>query len=183
MQKTIVLLMIFVLLFSSCQCPSNDSLYTSIIETQDDGTVSYKISNKDGKLLATETNLPKEPQISTVSDRVVKVSLQAGTGLYTKWTYYIDVISGEKSGYYYAVLGEYNDKVIYFKTSLTDSDAYIYIHNFFGGINNAQRILLPNVSEAAEPIVEFSVDEYGNACVVYIKGSEFSKTKLEFKIN
>ncbi len=83
------------------------------VERNSDLTYFCEIKNSEGKVIHTLDDIPKEPEVKRVSDSVVKVSSQGGTGLSTRWTQYFNVFTGEKSDIFYYVLCETDGKVIY----------------------------------------------------------------------
>lgn len=160
------------LLLSACSKGVEANDYYSI-KREKNGTYSYIIRNKSGKTIVEETELTKEPKINLIEENILKISFQAGTGLSTRWTCYVNVLSGEKSGYYYSVLGEYNGKVIYPNTSVIgtlENNLTLLIHGYFDMPITGQEISLNDVADCVDPFLDFTVNDDGTAEISYLSG-------------
>lgn len=76
--------------------------YYKLIYNNNTNMYMYEIYNIDGDIIESDT-INKKPHITLVGDNVVWLWVQAGTGHLTRWTYFYDVISGEKSPVYYGM--------------------------------------------------------------------------------
>ena len=75
------------------------------IRTNYDLTYAYEITDLAGNVLLSDPAAFREPTIMPISDSVLEVSTQTGTGLSTNWAIYCDVETGQVSEKYNYVLG------------------------------------------------------------------------------
>lgn len=73
---------------------------------------SYIIYGKDKSIVKSSEQLSRQPQIEMVDNMVVRVSIQAGTGIATQSTYFYDVENGLFSEIFYAVFDYHNGMII-----------------------------------------------------------------------
>lgn len=191
--KRFVILLVFVMLaFSACtselqkaevqtkteeiaeyQHNSLDEFY--LIESNGDYTYNYTVRDKKGNVLISDKNISKEPKVEAVSENVISLSVQTGTGLATRWTVYCNIETAQKSDVYYYVLGQYENKVV--QVELNDSKYYITVHDMFDEETVYSKTALEDV-HTVEPLYDFEILNNGVARVTYLKGETYEKTEF-----
>ena len=136
-------------------------------------TYSCEIKDFEGNVIHTVDNIPKEPETERVSDAVVKVSSQGGTGLSTQWTQYFNVLTGEKSDVFYYVLCERSGKVIY--ADFEDGKSRIIVQDIFDkdAFYKVCPIAVPCAAADFAKDVEFSYDGTAVITCINSEGEEF----------
>lgn len=87
---------------------------TSIYEIRKEKELyGYSLFNKAGEVVKSESDLVKQPHITSIENDVVRVTVQAGTGLETQWGFYYDQGNNRESKIFYSILGEQNGVVAY----------------------------------------------------------------------
>lgn len=74
--------------------------------SEDHFSFYYDLYDKQGKKVKHECTYMNEPDIEMLTKNIIKVSVQSGTGLSTRWTYYYDLDKNKFSKTFYYVLGE-----------------------------------------------------------------------------
>lgn len=100
--------------------------YYKLICKNNTNMYMYEIYNIDGDIIESDT-INKKPHITLVDDNVVWLWVQTGTGHLTRWTYFYDVISGEKSPVYYGMT-DCCDKYV-----LNVTDTAVNVSEMFSG--------------------------------------------------
>ncbi len=134
-----------------------------------DLTYFCEIMNFEGKVIHTLDGIPKEPEVERISDFVIKVSSQGGTGLSTQWTQYFNVTTGEKSDIFYYVLCEYNGKVIY--AEYKNGGSRIVVQDIFGKDNFYKVCTIAEPCAAADFVRDVQVS-YNSIAVITCVNSE-----------
>ena len=148
------------------------------IDTKDGNLYDCSIYDNMGNLLFSKKNLMKYPEISTITPNIYGVSLQAGTGLSTKWTVFCDVKSGMVSETFYSVLGAMGDRVVY--ATHLDGKAYIIVQNMFDKEVFYKEIYLKNASSvAADFIVDYELNEIANLSVTYLTSEDYKEKTIQ----
>lgn len=186
MRKRIGLLIIVfaVLLLSGCGMGDDrqqDALEFSVedayaVSVNENGTYGYTVKDANGNVFASVTDLNREPEMAIVSNTLLRVSVQAGTGISTRWTVYYDIENGQASEPFDSVLGEYEERTVY--VGLQDGMFCIVTQDIFGSDDFCVAAVLEDVFVAADPVVEFEIRENGTARVVYLKGENYTETEL-----
>ena len=120
-------------------------------------TYTYTVFSKDGDILmGASTN--RKPRIEMISDNVLRVYTQAGTGLSTANNYYFDVEKGFVSEEYNYVLDE-TDKLIAFGYVNGETTSLV-VKNIFNDSYKKEFILDKIATDMTDPIIsaEFSED-------------------------
>ena len=150
------------------------------LDQSNDYTYDYAINDIKGEALLSGTQLLHEPKITYVSDSVLRLSIQAGTGISTCRTTYCDVSSSNISEQFYSVLGEYKNYVLY--VDYKDDEFKIIVQHIFNKNTFYQEYLLSDVYVAADPVISCDIDEDGLAEIVYLKGKEHNEVKIDIDI-
>ena len=138
----------------------------------------YDLYDKKGNLVKHDCTYMDEPEYSMVSDDIVKISVQTGTGLSAKWTIYYDLSSGRLSRAFYHVLAEKDNIIAFFDgrniaiTDVFDEDSYKELFE-----------LKYDLSDSTDPIksVVFS-DDFTQIIVTYFSGADFNEIKECFSV-
>lgn len=142
-------------------------IYTG--ETQEDHFYYYyDLFDKSGALVDHKCTYMDEPDASMPSDDIIKISVQAGTGLSTRWTYYYDLSSNMFSPTFYHVLAEKENMVAFY------NGKKIVVTDMFDEGKIIKEIDLKQaVSDITDPIesVTFS-DDLSQIYVTYLSGTE-----------
>ena len=72
----------------------------------------YAIFDKDGNIAKSEL-FPREPHIEVHDNTLISISMQAGTGIESRWTYYYDVAEDAFSDVFYTVFGQEGGRIVY----------------------------------------------------------------------
>ena len=147
--------------------------------TEENGLFSYTIYDEKMNAVRAEDNLTKRPEISMVSDCVISVTEQAGTGIATSFTYYYDVENNRFSNTYQGVFDQRDDLVIYAtydKVIIRD----IFIDD--GYYQEISTFCAP-FSPAAFPFInaEF-VDDTSSVRITYFSGTEYEEVSELFEL-
>ncbi len=180
------LLFIFLLTFT-VSCTKNDSKinviestqYYKIIQEESNSNYKYQIFDKDKNEVKTET-LSRCPKISVIDNSIIKVTVQAGTGLSTQWGYFYDIQNDKFSEIYYCIYDQSNGKVVfgdYKKVVVTDM---FDKNNYYLEISNFKEKLPDNV---VEPIISAEFLENGNKLkVTHYVGTDYNETEEIFDL-
>ena len=171
-----------VLFFLVCGCGSDYDIYELYQVTEnEDFTFDYVIKDKNDNVLLFEERISREPEINVINENLLSVSVQAGTGLSTRWTIYCDVSKRTVSDAYCSVLGEYEENVVYVNY---DNGTYrIVIQNIFNRKLFYKETVLEDASLAADPVVSFEIGDNDMAKVVYLKGEDYLETEIMIDLN
>lgn len=171
-----------VLIFLLSGCGENYNIHELYqITDNEDYTYDYVIKDKNNNILISEERLSREPEINVINENLLSVSVQAGTGLSTRWTIYCDVSKRTISDAYCSVLGEYEENVVYVNY---DNGMYrIVIQNIFNRELFYRETILEDASLAADPVVSFEILDNGTAKAVYLKGEDYSETEITLDLN
>lgn len=139
---------------------------------------AYWVANENWHIMLADFNT-REPAIRFISEDILSLSVQTGTGASTRWTAYCDIGSSTVSKTYMYVLGEYRNNVIY--CDYQDGEHFIKVRDIFGLESDAVRTILPEVY-CTDPVVDFQVTEAGIARITYLKGEIFAETTVEIDL-
>lgn len=82
--------------------------------SEDHFSFYYDLYGKQGEKVKHECTYMNEPDIEMLTKYIIKVSVQSGTGLSTRRTYYYDLDKNKFSKTFYYVLGEKESYVAFF---------------------------------------------------------------------
>lgn len=143
-------------------------------------TYDYDIVNHRGTTLLSDYGLTKEPKIKMVSDSVIGVSVQAGTGISTQYTVYGNIYTGQISPTYWSVLGEYENKVVY--TDYEDGQHSIVVQDIFDKNVFYKKEIISEVFVAADPVIDIQISPDGIATITYVKGENYTETEIKIDL-
>ena len=182
-KKLCLIILVFVYLLTLSACNNNshiadteeesisaqsDSYYT--ISTNEDLTYSYKITAKNGDVLFSDDNSPREPHIDQVSANILSVTIQTGTGLSTNWAVFCDIENAKTSETFQYVLGAKDSYVFY--VEFEDGNHRLVVQDIFDSNIYRKTYTLQNCSSIADPICELTFDGEGKATITYLTGTE-----------
>ena len=117
--RTFSVILIVAILLAMSACTDNETQINIEecyqIRTNSDLTYSYEITNLKGKVIYSESSVIKPPTVRLLSNSVLEVSAQAGTGLSTNRSVFCDIKTSNVSDTFYYVLGAKDDYVFYIK--------------------------------------------------------------------
>ncbi len=157
---------------------SSESFYT--ISKNENLTYSYEIVDKNGNVLFAKNNAPKEPHIDEVSENIIGVTVQTGTGLSTNWAVFCDVEKGTVSETFHYVLGAQDEYVFY--ADFEDGVLSLVVQNIF---NSSNRTVHPlqDCGAFADPIRNLTFDGEGKATITYLTGTAEAVTETSATID
>ena len=176
----IILVFVYLLVLSACNnshiadteeesiSAQSNSCYT--ISTNEDLTYSYKITAKNGDVLFSDDNSPREPHIDQVSTNIFSVTIQAGTGRSTNWAVFCDIENEKTSQTYQYVLGAQDDYVFY--VEFEDGVHHLVVQDIFDSSVYKKTYTLQNCGAFADPVCELIFESKGKAIVTYLTGNE-----------
>ena len=137
---------------------------------EDKGVYAVQLYGADGELVWACGPVNHEPLVAEEEPGLWSVSVQAGTGLSTRWTLYYAPETGTLSPSFYAVLDRQGDRLIhlYFSNQLE-------VRGLFDtGEGTILRHFSEPLSNAAESFVSAHFTEDGTAVVVtYLAGEDY----------
>lgn len=157
------------------EIPHDDKHYYKIYtgeSVEDRWYYYYDLFDEFGNIIKHECTFMDEPNISLISDSIVKVSVQSGTGRSTQWTYYYNVKDSLFSPVFYYTLNERANLVAYF------DGQKIIIRDVFDDKKYYKEIeLQKDLSKTTDPIENaiFSTD-LKQITVFYVSGPDFQQT-------
>lgn len=133
----------------------------------------YDLFDADGNQVDHTCTYMAEPQISEVSDHVLRISAQAGTGRGCIWFYYYDVNENRSSVPHDYPLAQKAPLVAYF------DGKHVIVSDMFDPESYYKEIVLDNeFSNSIEPVLdaEFSED-LSHLIVLYESGEEYREVR------
>jgi hypothetical protein len=137
---------------------------------EDKGVYAVQLYRPDGELVWACGSVNHEPLVAEEEPGLWSVSLQAGTGLSTRWTLYYAPETGTLSPSYYGVLDRQGDRLIRIRDHAT-----LELRGLFDtGEGTILRDFSEPLSNAVEPFVSAHFTEDGRAVVVtYLAGADY----------
>lgn len=186
-QQIILFILTMILITIGCSaCFGGDSstpadvrspleLYT--ITQNEDGTYTYQVVDKNGSILYRENLAAREPTPAQVSDHVVGLTVQAGTGLSTNWAVYCDVENSRVSDIFQYVLLAQGDYVLF--VNYENGEYSIIVQNIFDKSAYYKKHVLTDCSPVAADVVTGAKQNgEGIAVVTYLTGEDYKETAL-----
>lgn len=139
---------------------------------EDRGYYYYELFDKSGNTIKRECTHMNEPHVSMISDDVVKVWVQTGTGMATRWAYYYNVKTGAISKSHLYPLTEKSNFIAYF------SESKVIVCDMFDDQVYYKEIRLEKeLSDSYEP-VEAAIfsDDLKQITITYLYGHDFQET-------
>jgi hypothetical protein len=132
----------------------------------------YMIFDKNKNLVATDY-FPRCPHIVITDQKILSISIQAGTGIGTRWSYFYSIEKDVFSDVFYAVFQQKDDRIIYgtynaiVVRDIFDEAEFLQVFNDFEGISrktafpfveaefidNGQKISVTYLNEYYEEII------------------------------
>ena len=157
----------------------NVIIHTNLYEiTETKGRFNYALFDKTGNVLKSENNLTRQPEIIYIENDVIRITMQAGTGIGTQCGFYYDQKNNTISATYQCILDEKNgivahatmDKIIVESIFKSDDLYYKEIAAF-----------QKPFSEVAFPFIDAEFSENGHKISVsYYSGSNYEETTEVF---
>lgn len=148
--------------------------------TQNEGLYSYKIVDKNGKVLFSQETATREPKIEQVNTYILGLTVQSGTGLSTNWAVFCDVENSKVSETFQYVLMAQGDYVIY--ANYENGEHSIIVQNIFDKSKYYKKYVLTDCSPvAADFAISAKPNGEGIAVVKYLKGDDYAKTELTIR--
>ena len=139
----------------------------------------YYIFDKNHDIVKFDGFLNKEPYLSIVNAHLVKVTLQAGTGLGTQWGYYYDINADVFSRVFQSIYDQQKGKVAY------GDIKKVIVRDIFDKTKYYQEIssFREPLAEVAEPIknVEF-INNGESVKISYLTGDNYRETTEIFNL-
>lgn len=131
----------------------------------------YDLYDSSGNLVKHDCTYMEQPDIQNVSNEILRVSVQAGTGLETRWTYYYDTRNNVFSPTYYYVLNEKDNFVAYYEAG------NVIVCSMFEE-NYVKRINIPTELKNIEnPVDEvYFSEDLKSLQIIYVDGSSETVT-------
>ena len=132
MKNKLLSVFVFVTLLCMCGCSNatdNNFSENWTVETVSHFDFNYEIRDNKGNIMLSEKGLSREPHIESVGDNIVKVWVQAGTGISTRVTQYCDIENSIVSEDFLSVFCEYDGKTVYH--DFRDNVHYVVVQDIF----------------------------------------------------
>lgn len=140
---------------------------------------SYSLYDKDKNVVKTVENIGRYPRIEMVDDMIVRVYIQAGTGITTRSTYYYDVENNRFSESYISVFDYCNGLLVH-----ADHDKVIVRSAFDNSFYQEFTDFSAPFSPVAFPFVDINFVEDGQSIsVTYHSGDDYTEVTEIFDIN
>jgi len=151
------------------------------ITKNDDSSQSYKILDKNGKLLYSQEHFWRYAEINQVGSKVLEFSTQAGTGISTRWAVYCDVENSRVSETFYYVLMVHENYVVY--GDYKNGEHSVVVQDLFDKSAYYKEYTLTNCSPvAADVILKAETNGEGSVVVTYPTGDDYKVTELTINL-
>ncbi|MBQ2730092.1 MAG: hypothetical protein IJF69_04900 [Clostridia bacterium] len=138
---------------------------------------TYTIYDRNGDVIFKDSNW-REPEISMVSDDIVELCIQTGTGLSTNWAIFFDVETGEQSETYHHVFGAEGDYVIFGDYDSETDERSIVVQNVFDSSRYYKKYVLEDASSLDADFAAIEPLAYGRWEITYLVGEDYKQEKL-----
>ncbi|MBE6711892.1 MAG: hypothetical protein E7580_00065 [Ruminococcaceae bacterium] len=141
-----------------------------------DYTVTYKIKDKDGKVMLTDT-ASRSRFIYQVNENVLAYWGAGGTGFGTRWAVFCDVETGivtEIKGSFLVAQGDY---VVLSK--FENGAFFVVVQDIFSPSRYCKMHMLDNPSPSADVICAARLNGEGKAIVTYLTGDDYQEKEME----
>lgn len=139
----------------------------------------YNIFDINRKVVRYDGPLSKQPNISMVDENLLKLTVQAGTGIGTLWGFYYDIEKGLFSDTFYSIFDQYNGYVAYANSNTIIIQDIFDISSCFIEISTFQYPL----SIMIDPISNVEFINNGNGIqVTYFTSDEYQEVNEEFDL-
>jgi len=158
-----------------------ESKYYRIYEGDNNYSL-HMIFDKNGNVVKAE-KYKRTPNIVVLNDKIIRVSLQAGTGIETRWTYYYDIEKDIFSDVFYGVFQQYDSRIVYTAGYRADSKPCIVVRDIFDNTDLQTFENFDRIPEAVVPLfieAEF-IDDGHKISVTYLNES-YEKITIVFEL-
>lgn len=138
---------------------------------------SYQITDRNGNVLLSEDDVRSEPHIEQVSEDVVGVWRQAGTGRSTNLAQYCNINTGALSEVFYYMVGAAGNYVVY--VNYEDGQHSVVVQHIFDGTAYYCEYVLSDASPVAADVhVELQFTDEDTALFTYLTGENFDEKTI-----
>lgn len=138
-----------------------------------------EIYDENNNIVKSDGPFNKLPKISISDDNLVKLTVQAGTGISTQWGYYYDIKKDCFSRIFYSIFDEYNGRMIFrdknkiIVRDIFDKTEYYYEIDSFKN----------SLSQSSEPFrkVQF-VNDGERIEITYLTGNDYHEVTEVFNL-
>lgn len=142
-----------------------------------DFTYSYEIRDKSGNILLSDNSEKEEPHINMMDENTVKLWIQRGTGLATRFTTYYNIEKGTVSDEFLYVLTEFDKNTVY--VQYRENEHYVIIQNIFDKNELYKEFKISDASPIADAITNAKISEDDKILTVtYHTGEDCLETKM-----
>jgi len=142
-----------------------------------DFTYSYEIRDKSGNILLSDNSEKEEPHINMMDENTVKLWIQRGTGLATRFTTYYNIEKGTVSDEFLYVLTEFDKNTVY--VQYRENEHYVIIQNIFDKNEFYKEFKISDASPIADAITNAKISEDDKILTVtYHTGEDCLETKM-----
>ena len=179
-QKSIVcMLIVFLALASGCgnEYPASDAdntaamqqyykIYTGTEET-DHFYYYYDLFDGEGNVVKHECTYMHEPIIKLISAQVLSVTVQAGTGISCRQTYYYNTAKARMSEVFYGVLDERDGRILF------EKEGQVIIRDVFDKKDFYRELYLtPALSRSPESVISAAFSEDMSSILISYIGAD-----------
>lgn len=146
-----------------------------------DFTYSYEIRDKSGNIILSDNSEKRTPHINMLNENIVKLMIQRGTGLATRFTTYCNIENGTVSDIFLYVLNEFDENAIF--VQFRDNEHYVIIQSIFDRNEFYKEFIISDAAPIADAITNAELSEDGkNLTVSYLTGEDYIETETVFDI-
>lgn len=149
-----------------------------------DNRYYYKITSKDGSVREDVHDTVKLPNFNMLTDTLLEVKSQTGTGQSTNWAVYYDAEADKISNHFYYVMATNGELVAHCK--LEENNIGVVVQNIFDVTEYCKRFdefSSPISTDCTDQIQNVTFSEDGKSIeVVYLSGEDYTKTTQTFEL-
>ena len=158
----------------------DESDYFTIINNGD-FTYSYEIRDKSGNILLSDNSETREPHIKMMNENTVKLWIQRGTGLATRFTTYCNTENETVSDKFFYVLTEFDKNTVF--VQFRENEYYVIIQNIFDRNEFYKEFKLSDASPIADAVTNAEISEDGkNLTVTYLTGEDYKEAEAAISL-
>ncbi len=142
-----------------------------------DFTYSYEIRDKSGNIILSDNSEKRTPHIDMLNENTVKLWIQRGTGLSTRFTTYCNIETGTVSDEFLYVLNEFGENIVF--VQYRENEHYVIIQNIFDKNEFYKEFRISDASPIADAITKAELSEDGKILTItYHTGEDCLETKM-----
>lgn len=146
------------------------------VNQHDNLTYSFGVMDNNGKLLFSKTTFPRYPHITRITENIIEVKVQAGTGLSTNWAVYCDTENSKISDTFQYVLGAKDHYVI--DAGIVNDKHVVVVQDMFDKSAYSKTYELENVSPAIDFVWIKKFNDDGSVTLQYLTGEDYTEKEL-----